>query len=132
QPTVFYSPLLLVLVHGGKAGHPGLRRAEPVLPLRDKILALVQDADPHHVGGLHAIPGAGRVDRRSAARTERLQARMAAVGRGLEIAGRLPRHLERRAGHRDRDAERRARTRLTVRAMADRGLLRIGLALDRD
>src|SRR5262249_28125058 len=74
----------------------------------------------------------GRVDRRAAARTERLDARIAALGRGLQIAGRLSRHPERRAGNRDRDAERGAGAGLAIGAMADRGLLRIGLGFDGD
>src|SRR5262245_47344746 len=124
------SSLLLVALDAAQRGHPGLRRAEPVLPLGHELLALAPDADPHHVGRLLALARRGGIDRRAAARAERLQARMAALGRGLEIAGRLSGHLEGRARNRHRDAERRAGAGLAIRAMADLGFLGIGVAFD--
>ena len=71
---------------------------------------------------------------RSASRSaaERLYTRIATVRRGLHVAGRLPRHFERRTGHRDRHAERRPRAVLTIGAMTDRGLFRIRFRFDRD
>src|SRR5712691_4123393 len=126
------SSLLLVLADGGKSRDPRPCRAEPVLPPRLELAALAQDADAHRVGRLRPLARRGRIDRRSATGTERLNARIAAVRRGLEIGRRRSRHSKRRAGHRNRDAERRARAGLTIGAVADRGLLRIGLALDRD
>src|SRR6266851_5251192 len=126
------SALLLVLVDRGEAGHPRQRRAEPVLPPRHELLALAQDADPHHVGRLRPFAGRGRIDRRTAARAEGLQARGAAVRRGLQVGRRLSGHSERRAGNRNRDAERGSRAGLTIGAMTDRGLVRISLAFDRD
>src|SRR6266567_3700987 len=43
------SPLLLVLLDAIHAGHPLARRAKPVLLLRHQLVALLKDADPHHV-----------------------------------------------------------------------------------
>src|SRR5262245_52497502 len=77
--------LLLVPVQGGKGAHPRQRRAEPVLPAWDEITALVQDSHPYHVGRLLPLPRRGRIDRRAAARTECLQAWIAALSRGLEV-----------------------------------------------
>src|SRR3981189_3330075 len=126
------SGLLLVLVHGGKSGDPGLRRAEPILPLGHELIALAQDSDPHRVGRLLPLARRGRIDRRPAARAEGLHARIAAVGRRLDVASRLPRHPERGARDRDRDAEGRTGAGLAIGAVADLGLLRIGLAFDGD
>ncbi len=114
------------------AGHPIPRRAEPVLPLRRELVALLQDADAHHVGRLLAFARRGRIDRRAALAAERLHARIAAVGRGLQVVGRLALHLELAARDRHRDAERRAGAGLAIGAMADVDLLRIGLAFDGD
>src|SRR5262245_50413970 len=123
QTTDDRSGLLLVLLHRAERCHPRLRRAEPVLLLRHELLALAQDADPHHVGRLLAFAGSGGIDRRAATRAERLQARIAALGCGLEVAGRLSGHPEARTWYRHRDAERRAGAGLAIRAMADRGFL---------
>ena len=54
------------------------------------------------------------------------------VGGGLQIKGWLPGHLERGAGHRDRNPERRAGAGLAIGAMADHGLVGVGLAFDAD
>src|SRR6185295_4065696 len=124
--------LLLVLRQRAEPGNPRPRRAVPILPLGRQLIALAQNADPHHVGGLSALARRGRIDRRAAFAAERLQPRVAAVGRGLEVAGGLAGHREGVAGHRHRDAERRARAGLTVGAMADRDFLGIRLALDGD
>src|ERR1700704_3748542 len=126
------SGLLLVLVDGGKSAHPGLRRAEPILPLRDELIALAQDSDTHRIGCLLPLARRGRIDRRPAARAEGLHARIAAVGRRLDVIRRLPGHPERGARDRDRDAERRTGAGLAIGAVADLGLLRIGLAFDGD
>src|SRR5712671_174062 len=126
------SGLLLVLVNGGKSGNPGLRRAEPVLPLWHELIALAQDSDTDRIGRLLSLARRGRIDRRSAARAEGLHARIAAVGRRLDVARRLSRHPERGARHRDRDPEGRTGAGLAIGAVADLRLLRIGLALDGD
>src|SRR5262249_59303679 len=63
---------------------------------------------------------------------ERLHARIAALRRRLDVSRRLASHAERGARHRHRDAERRARAGLAIGAVADRRLLGIGLAFDRD
>src|SRR5262249_26174672 len=83
--------LLLVPVQGGNGAHPRQRRAEPVLPAWDEVTALVQDSHPYHVGRLLPLPRRGRINRRAAAWTERLQASIAALGRGPEVCRRLAR-----------------------------------------
>src|SRR5262245_3875853 len=90
---------LLVAMDRGQGRDPRQRRTEPVLPLRHELPALAQDADAYAIRRLHACARRCRIDRRAAARTERLNARRATVGGGLEIVGRLARHLERRARH---------------------------------
>src|ERR1700726_4924197 len=126
------SSLLVVLRHRVEPGHPGPRRAPPLLPPRGEVVTLAQDADPHRIGRLHAFAWRRRIDRRGAFAAKRLDARLAAVRSGLHIDGRLPRHLERAAGDRDRDAERGARGGLAIGAMANLRPLRIGLAFDLD
>src|ERR1051325_1864536 len=59
------SSLLLVLLDAVHAGDPVARRAVPVLLLRHQLVALRQDADPHHVGRLLAFARRGRIDRRA-------------------------------------------------------------------
>src|SRR5262249_46227637 len=132
RPARRSSALLLVLVDGAHRAEPRQRRAEPVLLLRQEVVALAQDADAHHVGRLRARARRGGVDRRPTARTERRHARIAALRRRLDVSRRLAGHAERGAGHRHRYAERRAGAGLAIGAVADRGLLRIGLAFDRD
>ena len=78
------------------------------------------------------VAGRRRIDRRAATRAEGLQARIAAVGGGLQVERWLSGHLERVAGHRDRNAERRAGAGLAIGAVADHDLLRVGLAFDGD
>ena len=53
------SALFLAPIDGCNLGHPGLRRAEPDLPPRHELIALAQDADAHHIGGLLAFPRTG-------------------------------------------------------------------------
>src|SRR6516225_7964089 len=125
-------PLLLVPVQGGKGVHPRHRRAEPVLPAWDEVTALAQDSHPYHVGRLLPLPRRGRIDRRAAARTERLQAWIAALGGGLEVCRRLTRYAKGRTGNRNIDAEGRAGAGLAISAVANRGLLRVRFAFDPD
>src|SRR5215468_9574547 len=75
-----------------------------------------------------APPRRGRIDRRAAARTERLQAWIAALGRGLEVCRRLARYAKGRTGNRNINAEGGAGADLAIRAVANRGLLRVGFA----
>src|SRR6516225_5527726 len=124
--------LLLVPVQGGKGVHPGQRRAEPALPARDKITALAQDSHPYHVGRLLPLPRRGRINRRAAARTECLQAWIAALGRGLEVCRRLARYAKGRTGNGNIDAEGGAGADLAIRAVANRGLLGVRFAFDLD
>src|ERR1700691_2696364 len=72
------------------------------------------------------------IDRRAAFWAERLHTRIAGIRRGLQIGGRLTGHSESRARDRNRDAKCRAGAGLTIGAMADRRLLRVGLTLDGD
>src|SRR6185312_12874459 len=74
----------------------------------------------------------GRIDRRAARAAEGLHAPATAVRCRLQIFRRFAGHLELRAWHRHRDAERRAGSGLAVGTVADRDLLRIGFALDGD
>src|SRR5262245_55000754 len=127
-----HSSLLLVPVQRVEPRHPRQRGAEPVLPFWNELVALAQDADADHVERLRALARRGRVDRRAAARAERLQSGMAAFRRGLEVSRRRSGHLERRAGNGNVDAERGSRAALAIGAMADRGFLRIGLGFDGD
>src|ERR1051325_1040847 len=76
------SPLLLVLVDRVHPAQPRQRRAEPVLLLRQEVAALAQDADADHVGRLRPLARRGGIDRRAAARAERLHTRIAALRRG--------------------------------------------------
>src|SRR6516164_1696856 len=122
--------LLLVPVQGGKGAHPRQRRAEPVLPAWDKITALAQDSHPYHVGCLLPLRRRGRIDRRAAARTECLQAWIAALGRGLEVCRRLARYAKGRTGNGNIDAEGGAGADLAIRAVANRGLLGVRFAFD--
>src|SRR5262249_40123915 len=108
--------LLLVPAQGGKRAHPRQRRAEPVLPAWDEITALAQDSHPYHVGRLLPLPRRGRIDRRAAARTERLQARIAALGRCLEVCRRLARYAKGRTGNGNIDTEGGAGADLAIRA----------------
>src|SRR5215467_2484230 len=124
--------LLLVPVQGGKRAHPRQRRAEPVLPAWDKITALAQDSHPYHVGCLLPLPRRGRIDWRAAARTECLQAWIAALGRGLEVCRRLARYAKGRTGNGNIDAEGGAGADLAIRAVANRGLLGVRFAFDPD
>src|SRR5262245_10285302 len=126
------SGLLLVPVQPVEIGHPRERGTEPVLPFRNELFALAQDADADHVERLRALARRGGVDRGAAARAERLQAGMAAFRRGLEVSRRRSGHLERRTGNGNVDAERGSRAGLTIGAVADRGFLRIGLRFDGD
>jgi hypothetical protein len=124
--------LLLVPVQGGKGAYPRQRRAEPVLPAWDEISALAQDSHPYHVGRLLPLPRRGRIDRRAAARTGHLQAWIAALGCGLEVCRRLARYAKGCAGNGNIDAERGAGADLAIRAVANRGLLRVRFAFDPD
>jgi hypothetical protein len=110
--------LLLVPVQGGKGAHPRQRRAEPVLPAWEEITALAQDSHPYHVGRLLPLPRRGRIDRRAAARTECLQAWIAALGSGLEVCRRLARYAKGRTGNGNIDAEGGAGANLAIRAVA--------------
>src|SRR5262249_12796309 len=103
-------------------------RAEPVLPPRDEITALAQDSHPYHVGRLLPLSRRGRINRRAAARTERLQAWIAALGCGLEVCRRLARYAKGRTGNGNIDAEGGAGANLALRAVANRGLLRVPFA----
>src|SRR3984893_5034211 len=114
-PSLVRSSLLLVLMDGRQPGYPRQRRAKPVLPPRHELVALAQDTNTHHVGRLLPLARRGGIDRRAAAGAEGLQPRMAALRRGLEISRRLPGHLERFPGYRNRYAERGTRARLAVR-----------------
>src|SRR5262245_42282013 len=124
--------LLLVPVQGGKGAHPRQGRVEPVLPARDEITALPQDSHPYHVGRLLPLPRRGRIDRRAAAWTECLQAWIAALSSGLEVCRRLARYAKGRTGNGNIDAEGGAGADLAIRAVANRGLLRVGFAFDPD
>src|SRR5262249_27393562 len=124
--------LLVVPAQGGKGAYPRQRRAEPALPAWDEITALAQDPHPHHVGRLLPLPRRGRKDRRAAARTERLQAWIAALGRGLEVCRRLARYAKSCTGNGNIDAEGGAGADLAIRAVANRGLLRVRFTLDPD
>jgi hypothetical protein len=124
--------LLLVPVQGGKGAQPRQCRAEPVLPAWGEITALAQDSHPYHVGRLLPLPRRGRIDRRAAARTECLQAWIAALGSGLEVCRRLARYAKGRTGNGNIDAEGGAGADLAVRAVANRGLLRVRFAFDPD
>src|SRR5215470_14020445 len=95
-------------------------------------MALVQDPHPYHVGRLLPLPRRGRINRRAAAWTERLQASIAALGRGLEICRRLARYAKGCTGNRNIDAEGRAGAGLAIGAVANRGLLRVRFAFDTD
>src|SRR5580704_7197281 len=90
--------LFLVLSDTVNLGDPRTRGTKPVLPPRDELIALAQNADTHRVRWLHAITGRRRIDRRAAFRTERLPARITAFRGRLHVDGRLARHFERRAG----------------------------------
>src|SRR5262245_62255501 len=124
--------LLLVPVQGGKGAHPRQRRAPPVLPPWDEVTALVQDSHPYHVGRLLPLPRRGRINRRAAAWTERLQASIAALGRGLEVCRRLARYAKSCTRNGNINAEGGAGANLAIRAVANRGLLRISFAFDPD
>src|SRR5215472_2138442 len=63
------------------------------------------NSHPYHVGCLLPLPRRGRIDWRAAARTECLQAWMAALGRGLEVCRRLARYAKGRTGNGNIDAE---------------------------
>src|SRR5262252_6482888 len=95
-------------------------------------MALVQDSHPYHVGRLLPLPRRGRIDRRAAARTERLQASIAALGRGLEVCRRLARYAKGCTGNGNINAERGAGANLAIRAVANRGLLGVRFAFDPD
>src|SRR5579883_2849072 len=110
---------------------PGLGRANPDLPLGNELVALPQDPYPDHVRFLLPLSGRRRIDRRAAFRAERLDAPVAALG-GFLVDRRLAPHFEGSARHGNTDAKRRPGARLTVGAMADRHLFRIGLGLDAD
>src|SRR5262245_51329227 len=124
--------LLFVPVQGGKGAHPRQRRAEPVLSAWDEITALAQDSHPYHVGPLLPLSRRGRIDRRAAARTECLQAWIAALGRGLEVCRRLARYAKGRTRNGNIDAEGGAGADLAIRAVANRGLLGVRFAFDPD
>src|SRR6516225_5060225 len=124
--------LLLVPVQGGKGAHPRQRRAEPVLPAWDEVTALVQDTHPYHVGRLLPLPRRGRINRRAAAWTERLQASIAALGRGFEVCRRLARYAKGCTGNGNINAEGGAGANLAIRAVANRGLLGVRFAFDPD
>src|SRR5438045_9502352 len=62
------SRLLLVFWDGIHMGHPAPRRAEPALLLRRELIALLQDADPHHVRRLLAFTRRGSIAPRAAFR----------------------------------------------------------------
>src|SRR5262249_32797560 len=98
----------------------------------DEITALVQDSHPYHVGRLLPLPRRGRINRRAAAWTERLQASIAALGRGLEVCRRLARYAKGCTGNGNINAEGGAGANLAIRAVANRGLLGVRFAFDRD
>src|SRR5262249_6612786 len=125
-------PFHIVPAQAGKRAHPRQRRAEPVLPAWGKITALAQDSHPYHVGRLLPLSRRGRIDRRAAARTECLQAWIAAFGRGLEVCRRLARYAKGCTGNGNIDAEGGAGADLAIRAVANRGLLRVRFAFDAD
>src|SRR5262249_32620838 len=124
--------LLLVPAQGRKGAHPRQRRAAPVLPAWDEVTALVQDSHPYHVGRLLALPRRGRINRRAAAWTERLQASIAALGRGLEVCRRLARYAKGCIGNGNINAKGGAGANLAIRAVANRGLLGVRFAFDPD
>src|SRR5215831_4495512 len=95
-------------------------------------MALVQDSHPYHVGRLLPLPRRGRIDRRAAARTECLQASIAALGRGLEVCRRLARYAKSCTGNGNINAEGGTGADLAIRAVADRGLLWVRFAFDPD
>src|SRR5262249_17418289 len=136
RPTSAFSNhelrLLLVPAQSRKGAHPRQRRAKPVLPAWDEVMALVQDSHPYHVGRLLPLPRRGRIDRRAAARTERLQASIAALGRGLEVCRRLARYAKSCTGNGNINAEGGAGANLAIRAVANRGLLGVRFAFDPD
>src|SRR5262245_41427675 len=124
--------LLLVPAQGGKGAHPRQRRAEPVLPAWDEITALAQNSHPYHVGRLLPLPRRGRIDRRAAARTECLQAWIAALARGLEVCRRLARYAKGRRENGNICAEGGAGADWSIRAVANRGLLWARFSFDPD
>src|SRR5262245_38749604 len=124
--------LLLVPAQGRKGAHPRQRRVAPVLPAWDEVTALVQDSHPYHVGRLLPVPRRGRINRRAAAWTERLQASIAALGRGLEVCRRLARYAKGCTGNGNINAEGGAGANLAIRAVANRGLLGVRFAFDPD
>src|SRR5689334_2527758 len=124
--------LLFELADAVHPGHPVARRTPPDLPLRHQLIALFQHADAHDVDRLLTFARRGRIQRGAAGRAERLRARIAALGRGLDVDRRLAAYLEAFALDRDSDAERRTAGRLAVGAMADAVGVGIRLALDRD
>src|SRR5262249_14340558 len=73
-------------------------------------------------------PRRGRIDRRAAARTECLQAWIAALGRGLEVCRRLARYAKGRTGSGNIEAEGGTGADLAIRAVANPGLLRVRFA----
>src|SRR5262249_31254702 len=98
----------------------------------DEITALVQDSHPYHVGRLLPLPRRGRINRRAAAWTERLQASIAALGRGLEVCRGLARYAKGCTGNGNINAEGGAGANLAIRAVANRGLLAVRFAFDPD
>src|SRR5215203_227017 len=122
------SPLLLLL-HGARGGeimHPALLRARPELNLRHELVALSDRSGADHVD-LRAGLRRGREDGRAAFRAKRLLALVSALP-GLDIDRGLARgHSETVAADRHDGAKRRARQRLAIGAMTDRGLFRIGV-----
>src|SRR5262249_48573043 len=96
------------------------------------VTELAHDPTPCLVGRLMPLPGRGRIDRRAAARTERLQAWIAALGRGLEVCRRLARYAKGCTGNGNINAEGGAGADLAIRAVANRSLLGVRFAFDPD
>src|SRR5262245_36881487 len=120
------SALLLRFGKRWNPSEPLLLRAAPDLMLRHKLIALAHGADANVVG-LRPVAGSGRIDWRSATRTERLHALIAALA-GLHIDRGLARQDAKvTIRRRDRDTEGGAGQHLAVGAVADRRPLRIGI-----
>src|SRR5262249_53248758 len=105
--------------------------ARPDLPPRHQLIALADAADAKVVE-LRTVADGGRVDRGAAARAEALRAFVSALRRLHVDRGLATGELEGAIERRDRQPKRRARQRLAVGAVADRGTARIDLGLVAD
>src|SRR5262245_3945322 len=112
--------------HGANVAEPFLLRARPDLRFWDQLIALADAAEPHDVD-FGPVAGCRRVDRRAALRTERLQP-LVPVLRRLDVdLGRAGAQREAVGAREDDSTERRAGEHLTISAMADHHVLRVGL-----